>query len=143
MIDNGRIGFGSRLRAAIIDAIIMLVLGLVLGLIWAASLGGGDINLGTLWAGFGGAAVVVGLVYVIFVLMEVFMGQTPGKMILGIKIKNQDGADAGTWALSIRALVKLLLSFGFWIFFIGCLFVLGVKKQAIHDMIGKTAVFKK
>jgi uncharacterized RDD family membrane protein YckC len=29
------------------------------------------------------------------------------------------------------------------IIFVGCFFTLGVKKQAFHDMIAKTAVYKK
>ncbi|MBL6869106.1 MAG: RDD family protein, partial [Flavobacteriales bacterium] len=48
--------------------------------------------------------------------------------------------------LLLRALIKITGSFvgiiGF-IIFIGCFFVLGEKKQALHDIICKTAVYKK
>ena len=90
------------------------------------------------------------------------MGQTPGKMILGIKIKNQDGSNAGIGPLLIRALVKninwvmtILLAltsvgilgtignYGGLAIFIGCFFVLGAKKQGFHDMITKTCVYSK
>lgn len=174
MSENERIGFGSRLGAAIIDGILAIVLGLGIGSVGGAALGGmmgagggGDaaMGLGALGAvgGFlAGAMVGMPLVYVIFIFMEAFMGQTPGKMILGIKIKNQDGSNASTGPLLIRALAKNISSvmtvlfaltsvgifgtLGQWlgiVIFIGCFMVLGAKKQGIHDMIGKTAVFKK
>jgi uncharacterized RDD family membrane protein YckC len=40
-------------------------------------------------------------------------------------------------------LVKTVGSFLGFIIFIGCFFALGSNKQSIHDMISKTAVFKK
>jgi len=172
MSESSRIGFGSRLGAAIIDAILAIVLGMGLGAVGGAALGGmmgagdggGDLGmgLGAIGGFLAGAMVGMPLVYVVFILMEAFMGQTPGKMILGIKIKNQDGSNAGTGTLLIRALLKninwvmtilfaltsvaILATLGQYMgfaIFIGCFFVLGAKKQGFHDMIGKTAVFKK
>ena len=44
----------------------------------------------------------------------------------------------------MRALLKYTVG-QVWglVIFIGCFFVLGAKRQAIHDLIAKTAVFKK
>ena len=77
------------------------------------------------------------------------------------KIANQDGTNATTNILFLRTflknissvlsliaiilaipLVKTIGSFFGFIIFIGCFFALGSNKQAIHDMIAKTAVFK-
>ena len=94
--------------------------------------------------------------------MEAFTGQSPGKMVLKIKNANADGTAASTGTLVMRALLKygstvftilagvagvaVLATVGqVWglVIFIGCFFVLGAKRQAIHDLIAKTAVFKK
>ena len=78
--------------------------------------------------------------------MEGFTGQTPGKMILGITVANMNGEKATIDKLLLRAFIKITGSFvgiiGF-IIFVGCFLVLGEKKQALHDIICKTAVYKK
>lgn len=168
MSESSRVGFGPRLGAYLIDGVLAGIIGAVLGTIAGASLGAlffGDGDMGPLAAVIGGALGTVAgmfLAYIIFMIMEGLTGQTPGKMILKIQVKNQDGSQAGTGALMLRALLKninyvlsilagvtgvLLLAsigqLGGLVIFIGCFFVLGAKKQAIHDLIGKTAVYKK
>ena len=168
MSDNEKIGFGKRLGAYLLDAVLAGILGAVPGMVAGASLAAmffpGD-YLGSLTSIIGGALGTVAcvfLMYVVFMLIEGFTGATPGKMILGLKVKNADGSDAGIGFLLLRAVLKnisyvafilagltgvrVLMSvgnIGGLVIFIGCFFVLGAKKQAIHDLIGKTAVFKK
>ena len=105
------------------------------------------------------AATVIGTVYF---LLEGFTGYTLGKFILGIRIASDDGTAAGIGKLLFRYLVKnsnLVLSLvalftgvtalatlgkvAGLLIFVGCFFTLGMKRQAFHDMIAKTAVYPK
>ena len=175
-----RVGFGSRLAALILDVIIISGISFVIapivgGLLGAAAAGAsaeamGEANtdaaaaaavggiLGSLMA----LIVVLPLTYVIYYLIEGLTGLTLGKLILGIKVANQDGTAAPIGILITRWAVKssgnILTLFGSilsisilgtiggligLVIFIGCFLVLGAKKQAIHDLVAKTAVFKK
>ena len=102
-------------------------------------------------------AVLMGFIYN---LIEGFTGNTPAKYLLGIKIGNQDGTKASQGKLMGRFAIKNISSIigliaialmastlntigsvlGF-VIFIGCFFVLGESKLALHDMIAKTAVY--
>jgi uncharacterized RDD family membrane protein YckC len=109
-----------------------------------------------------GFVAAIALIGVVYFLIEGFTGYTLGKLILGIRVANADGTKAGIGTLLGRfALKRIDLIFMLaavvtttWsllrvgqlaglIMFIGCFFVLGVKKQAFHDMIMKTAVYPK
>jgi uncharacterized RDD family membrane protein YckC len=98
----------------------------------------------------------------LYMLIEAFNGATPGKMMLGLKIGSEEGNPADTWLYFYRYAVKnsssllaLLASttgvaifhtlgglLGMVIIF-GCFLVLGPRRQAIHDMVAKTAVYYK
>lgn len=171
MSDSGRVGFGPRIGAYLIDIVIGLVLGFVLGAIGGSAilgmLGGAEAGgMGAmLGAGLGavaGAMAGIPLAFLIFMLMDAFLGQTPGKMILGIKNKTDGGSEAAVGSLLMRALLKYS---GTWLtilagvtgvailgtlatiaglaILVGCFFVLGAKKQSFHDLLSKTAVYKK
>lgn len=106
--------------------------------------------------------VVVYIVSLVWFLLEGFTGYTVGKLIVGIQIGNDDGTKAGVGKLLSRYVIKNISSvlgtlalltgveflgtlgsiLGF-IIFIGFFFVLGSRKQAFHDMIAKTAVYKR
>lgn len=105
------------------------------------------------------ATVVVSFIYNI---IEGFLGYTIGKLMLGIQIGNQDGTPAEQGTLMLRFALKNISSIigliGLAVMIstintvgsvlgivvlIGCFFALGDKKLALHDMIAKTAVFKK
>jgi uncharacterized RDD family membrane protein YckC len=171
MSDSNRIGFGSRFGAYLIDIVLAMVIGFVLGAVGGSALlgifggaEGGELGamLGASFGAIAGAMAGIPLAFLIFMLMDAFMGQTPGKMILGIKNKSEGGSAASSSSLLIRALLKysgtvlsvLAAITGVSLFgtlgsiaglaiFVGCFFVLGAKKQSFHDMISKTAVFKK
>ncbi|MBI5325925.1 MAG: RDD family protein [Ignavibacteriae bacterium] len=94
--------------------------------------------------------------------LEIVLAATPGKIILGIQIANQDRTQATIITLFTRFVLKhsnsifSLLAFVIAVkafdfvgsllglaFIVGCFFVLASKRQGFHDMIAKTAVFRK
>ncbi len=159
-----RVGFGKRLGSSLLDFTISLLPGIVIGIYAGATIAAflleffyDEAQLETIQAGFSGeiAASIFGLVAslagiaftsIFFYVLEGFTGQTPGKMILGITVANMNGEKASINKLLLRAFIKITGSFvgiiGF-IIFVGCFLVLGEKKQALHDIICKTAVYKK
>ncbi|MGA1197997.1 MAG: RDD family protein [Candidatus Latescibacterota bacterium] len=158
------IGFGKRLGAYLLDGIFTTIAAGVVG--YALK----DLFVGLVpidpellgeageWvAAISGAA---GLCAVLYGLIEGFTGASPGKMILAIKIGNDNSTTAETSTLlkryaiktiaSILALVGLILGVEFLntignvlgiIVSIGCFFALGEAKQALHDKIVHTAVY--
>ena len=159
-----RVGFGKRLGSSVLDFIISLLPGIILGIYAGAAIAAflldffyDEAQLKTVQAGFsrdiattiiGSVASLAGIVFtsLFFYVLEGFTGQTPGKMILGITVANMNGEKASIDKLLLRAFIKITGSFvgiiGF-IIFIGCFLVLGEKKQALHDIICKTAIFNK
>lgn len=110
----------------------------------------------------GGMMLGMTIVGVLYGFIEAFTGASPGKMALKLKIGFEDGRNAPVsvyltrWAVKYSgsilgaiaaltgiSLVGTLGSVCSLVIFIGCFLVLGQKKQAIHDMAAKTAVFKK
>ena len=150
--------------SSLLDFIISLLPGIVLGIYAGAAMAAllleffyDEAQLETIQAGFSGeiAASIIALVAslagiaftsIFFYVLEGFTGQTPGKMILGITVANMNGEKATIDKLLLRAFIKITGSFvgiiGL-IIFVGCFLVLGEKKQALHDIICKTAVYKK
>jgi uncharacterized RDD family membrane protein YckC len=105
------------------------------------------------------AAAVLGTVYF---LVEGFTGYTLGKLLLGIRVASADGRQAPVSQLLARFAMKninflctvlaaltgvaLLATLGNLLglaIFVGCFFVLGASRQALHDMVAKTAVYPK
>jgi uncharacterized RDD family membrane protein YckC len=173
-----RIGFGRRLGAYLLDVVVAGVGGFVIGMFAGAgltalffasemnegmeeaeALGGGVVAL---LGGFIGTIAGMMLIFLFIMLLEAFTGQTVGKMMLGIKNGDEDGAAAGSGKLITRAGIKYIGTIlalvagltgvamistigsllGFAVF-VGFFFILGEKKQGFHDMIAKTAVFNK
>ena len=150
-----KIGFGPRFLAALIDGVILFGVAMVLGLI----LGGGASAFS------GGGSYIAGLVVSLFSLgytsLEIFKAATPGKMIMKIAIRNADGSVAPQevlikrWAIkssgslvhTVSAITTIALIghigmlFGL-VILVGCFFVLGADKLALHDKIAGTAVYK-
>lgn len=174
-----RVGFGRRLGALVLDAIAVMVLSMIIGPLiggLVGGLGGGAVGavagatgdatapaaaLGGLFGAIMGAAIGSLIVMVAYWVVEIFTAASPGKMLLGIKIRNTDSSAANTATLATRYAVKNIVSiFGLLaaitgitalssvggllglVVFIGCFFTLGASRQAIHDMIAKTAVYK-
>jgi len=134
------IGFGRRLVAYILDAVILWIVQAAIffcggGLL---SLVGGDDSSGA-------SLVISCLVFIVsvgyFVAFWATTGQTPGKMALGIKVIDTDGAPL-SWGKAFLRYVGyivsgVILSIGFlWIAF-------DDKRQGWHDKIAGTYVVGK
>ena len=165
-----RIGFGRRFGAMFIDSILwalfMLIVAMVTGVAKElAHLQFDDSAQAIIMMEqfmtyrFMPLLLATGIVYY---SMEIIFAQTFGKMLLGIIIGSEDKKFASYKQLFIRFSIKhldfylgvLLLftsltaisrlnSIAQIIIFIGYFFVLGIKKQALHDILGKTAVYYK
>lgn len=174
-----RVGFGPRFGAFVLDIVLSIVLGLILAPVGAllgvgaGGAAGGAIGgteeeraaaaaLGGIFGMLLGAMVMIYVAVVLYGLIEAFTGASPGKMILGLKIGNQDGSAANIntyvlrWAVKnsgnlIQAIagfvgIQILTTVGSLAglaILVGCFFVLGANRQAFQDMAAKTAVFKK
>lgn len=99
---------------------------------------------------------------IVYSLVELFTGASPAKHILGIVAAHEDRRQgdialyAKRWLIksspsliSIISVVTGVTALS-WLgnllglaIFVGCFFVLGEKKQALHDMLAKTAIFHK
>ena len=161
-----RIGFGPRLGAAVIDVIIVMVLMSVGTMLFGVSLFGGalanpDMLDGASVAGLSLGGIVLSIIPLAYMSLEVFQAATPGKMLLKLKIRAEGGTDADQNTLIKRFAVKnsaallnilaaittvsVFATFGSIVGFIiglGCFMVLAASRQALHDRVAKTAVFK-
>jgi uncharacterized RDD family membrane protein YckC len=163
-----RIGFGPRLGAALIDIvftwILMLIAIFVTGMneIFSGSFIETITNQSVMQdfqKEFLPIAILIGFLYY---SMEIFLAATPGKLILGLQIANDDGKRASMGKLFLRFSVKNVSNYTNLLFYItasmifstigsvlgiiilvGFFFVLSKNKQAFHDMLAKTAVYKR
>lgn len=165
---TNRIGFGPRLGATLLDIVFtlllcapVLVLGAGAGI--AAALGL-DAMMGAeeseafalmgVTAGMIGSILVCGLFATLYTLIEAFTGASPGKRAMGLQVAHADGSQGNTqlyllrWALKnsgslLNFLLPAISSLVSLVFFFGCFAALGEKRQALHDIIAKSAVYKK
>ena len=158
-----RVGFGSRFGAALIDVVILFavlaIVGMVLGVGTMSALG----SMGGGAAAGGGMLMLalMGLIPLAYTSLEILKAATPGKMVLKLAIRNEDGSPAAQDTLAKRWAIKNSASLvGFvatvtgitmlhtlgsiigLVIFIGCFLVLQETKQALHDKLGKTAVYR-
>lgn len=167
-----RATFGLRFGAYIIDFVILVALAVVLAPLLGGILGsiaGASIGENAESAGMGGflgmiigSFVMIPVIYFIYYLIEGISGFTLGKLMLGVRVGAADGRKSGIGNLLIRYLIKssgtilsiiaLVLSISILgnigtlislALFVGCFFVLGEKRQAFHDMLSGTAVYRK
>lgn len=176
-----RIGFGPRLGAYVIDIVFVWILSGVISrvastwmLVQAQTQVDELMASNPIIAGFYTGdmlnmvvsmtriSLIVIFARLLYFSTEIFLGASVGKLLLGLKIANEDGSNASVGALTARYLLKhigkvcsvlallcipLVFNmfgslFGFAIF-VGCFFAAGERHQALHDMICKTIVVKK
>ncbi len=166
---SNRIGFGPRLGAALLDLVFITLLTvpfMFLGGVSAAlvSMLGLDAMfssedaeaLALVGAGTGllASIAVALLVTTAYTLIEAFTGASPGKRAMGLKIARADGTQGNVqvyllrWALKnsgslLTFFLPAIANLASLVFFFGCFATLGDKRQALHDMIAKSAVYKK
>lgn len=164
-----RVGFGRRLGAYFIDLIFMYIIMTFVVL--------SSIDVSTI-SGFEGwdlasyqsfveefsekFALILALVVSLYFISELFLGVSLGKLLLKIKIADENRTQSSIKKLALRyflkhissiiSIIAILTTLGFldyigsifnFVIFIGCFFVLGANKLALHDMIAGTAVYYK
>ena len=127
-------GFGIRLGAYIIDAIII---GFIVGILTAI---GRAINSDSLVGLSSGVSGAIGFFYLVYFWAT--SGQTPGKRILGLRVVGRDGRTGGIgWVPAIIRWIGYLISGA--IIFIGFLWILwDGQKQGWHDKLAGTHVIR-
>jgi uncharacterized RDD family membrane protein YckC len=117
-------GIGERVIALIVDN---MLLGVIAGIFGVR---------GGLWAG-GTMALIVGVAYHWFFLTR-YNGQTPGKMLLGIRVISQNGGKLSDLDAILRYLGYYLNSIILSLGWIWALF--DAKHQGWHDKLARTYV---
>jgi uncharacterized RDD family membrane protein YckC len=168
VIKPERVGFGARVTAFVLDMVIVIVVGGVVGFVFGTMFGvlvgfkAGipGATIGGVVGALSGFCLGILLTAILYELWEGLTGAAAGKSLMGFKIAREGGAKAETKTLLFRYVLKnswMLLAFlgaflrsrfcsdlgllAGLIIFVGCFFVLGVKRQAFHDTLAKTAVF--
>ncbi len=132
-------GFWVRFVAAIIDSILLGVVGFVIGFVvgLVGGLAGADPEVGEIFAGLLG--FVIGIAY--YVVMQSSSRQaTFGKLALGLKVTDIEGGRISAGTATAREFSKFLSALILLIGYIMAAFT--PRKQALHDIIAKTLVVK-
>jgi predicted Zn finger-like uncharacterized protein len=143
-VDLPKAGFWIRVAASIIDSILVTVMQMVISsvLFLATGLASGGLS-------DEGHSVLFGATWLFSILLTVayyvtftgYNGQTPGKMLVRIKVIRTDGTEIGYGKAALRETVGKFAS-GI-IFGIGYLMVaFDARKQGLHDKIADTYVIK-
>ena len=148
----------NRFAAACIDLVAMIALGLVAGIVmtvvWDRTQDRDHAQLIGKLLFYGGA--------LLYTTMEIWTAATPGKLLLGLHIRQQDGTPADFWRLVLRWSTKqlpilatilyivtafgpfyLLSGFSSLLVAIGCFFAGNDDRLTWHDQWAHTAVYWK
>ncbi|MDQ3931117.1 MAG: RDD family protein [Chloroflexota bacterium] len=132
---------GRRVLATIVDGIVLGVLLAVMTILFGESSTSGtsvSFSMGTFpTLGF----FILATAY--YILMEGYLGQTVGKMLLGIKVVREDtGEVPGIRAAAIRSVLRIVDGlFSYLVAFITVL--VSGKNQRLGDMAARTLVVRK
>ena len=132
---------GRRVLATLVDAIALGVLFAVMTILFGESSTSGtsvNFSMGTFpTLGF----FMLAMAY--YILMEGYLGQTLGKMLLGIKVVREDtGEVPGIKAAAIRSVLRVVDGlFSYLVAFVTVL--ISVKNQRLGDMAAHTLVVRK
>jgi uncharacterized RDD family membrane protein YckC len=129
---------GRRIGAALVDIGVLFLVFLVVGIsIGDTDSGDGEASVRLEDAG---VLVFVGLSLLYYFLSEAATGQTLGKRLLRIRVESADGTSAGTGAIVIRTLLRLVDS-------LPALYALGLvvalitpRRQRLGDLAARTVV---
>jgi len=146
---TAREGFLLRFCAGLIDGVFCALPVYFLGLMIAKA------------AGFWFAGVFTAVAYLAYSTLDIFKAATPGKMLLKLKITNEDGSEASRQTLIKRWAIKLIphfanliaavtalaifgwvTTFCFIAYVISCCLTFRPDRQALHDTFAHTAVFR-
>jgi uncharacterized RDD family membrane protein YckC len=140
---------GRRVLATIVDAIVIFVIYIVVGFLVA-------IPFGTAREGDGGVSfslnglpalillvLIFAAIFLYYMLMEGYLGQTLGKMLFGIKVVREDnGGVPGLGAAAWRTVLRLID--GILFYAVAFISVLATQKnRRLGDMAAHTLVVRK
>lgn len=130
---------GRRIVAALLDILLLGMVFVLLGIITGGAHSGSSSASVTL--GAGGTVVFFVIVGTYYFGCESTTGQTIGKRLVGIRVKNDDGTPASTRGVAIRTILRivdvlpLLYLVGFVV-----MMATGVRRQRVGDLAGRTIV---
>jgi uncharacterized RDD family membrane protein YckC len=132
---------GRRILATIVDTIVFSVIFWVLALLFGStSAEGGSVafSLGGL-----GSLICLVVIFAYYTLLEGYLGQTLGKMLLGIKVVREDnGGVPGLGAAAIRTVLRIIDGILFYL--VAFISVLATQKnRRLGDMAANTLVVRK
>lgn len=132
---------GRRVLATIVDGIVLTAgFWVMSALFGTTSVEGGQVG-----ASLSGLAALGSfiLVFAYYILLEGFLGQTLGKMLLGIKVVKEDtGEVPGLGAATIRTLLRIIDSLFFYL--VAFIAVLASQQnKRLGDMVAHTLVVRK
>ncbi|HEX2742411.1 MAG TPA: RDD family protein [Rubrobacter sp.] len=132
---------GRRVLATIVDGIVLTAgFWVMSALFGTTSVEGGQVG-----ASLSGLAALGSfiLVFAYYILLEGFLGQTLGKMLLGIKVVKEDtGEVPGLGAATLRTLLRIIDSLFFYL--VAFISVLASQQnKRLGDMVAHTLVVRK
>ena len=132
---------GRRVLAIIVDGFLLAIPFWVLATLFGtSSVEGGQVSASLNGLEF---LVYIGLVFAYFFLMEGYLGQTVGKMLLGIKVVREDNGEVpGLGTAAIRTVLRLIDGLFFYLVGFIAILVSG-KNQRLGDMVAHTLVVRK
>jgi uncharacterized RDD family membrane protein YckC len=133
---------GRRILATVVDGLVFGVLYAVMAMLFGTVTSLGPAN----WSGSLPAlpsALYGVLVVLYYILLEGYLGQTVGKMVLGIKVVREDNSEVpGLSGASIRTLLRIVDGlFSYLVAFVTVL--ISAKNQRLGDMAAHTLVVRK
>lgn len=130
---------GSRISAALIDLALLVGLFIAVALaIGESEVEGGSVSLSL---SGGAAAVYFGFVLLYYFAFEAAIGQTLGKLVLGLRVDRADGSRPSVAAIALRTLLRIVdwLPFLYLVGFIAMM-ATGRRRQRLGDLAAKTVV---
>lgn len=130
---------GRRIGAALIDLALMVAVFAIL----AATIGESTVEGGELSFELTGAegALYLALVLLYYFALEAAIGQTVGKLLLGLRVVRTGGRHPSTVAIAVRTLLRVVdwLPFLYLVGFISMM-ATGARRQRLGDLAAKTGM---
>ena len=116
-----------RVAAAAIDLLVLLAFGLLVGML-AGTHSAGTAMVSLAWA-----------LYYYFAL-EMLVGQTLGKKVMGLKVVRADGGQADPRTIAVRTVLRLIDGIGVYLVGLVVMLATGERRQRLGDLAAGTVV---
>lgn len=141
---------GVRIAAALIDLAVLSGLFVVVGVtIGEATVEGAEFSADNVSSGtfsvylndWVDLALFLALVFLYYMVLEVALGRTVGKLLLGLRVVRADGARPSVWAIAVRTLLRAVdwLPLLYLVGFVTTM-ATGARRQRLGDLAAKTHV---